>query len=78
MVPANREWHEHNSTYLFAYGLGWVIVLFGVMIALHRWLPGVVDRMSQLGARGVMRELETAMSKESPAPASAAKAPPAA
>src|SRR5438270_1069594 len=40
LVPANREWHEHNGTYLFAYGLGSVIVLYGVMIALHRWLPG--------------------------------------
>jgi reactive chlorine resistance protein C len=41
VVPANREWHERNGTYLFAYGLGSVIVLFGVMIALHPWLPGV-------------------------------------
>src|SRR4029077_14591621 len=41
LVPANREWHEHNGTYLFAYGLGSVIVLYGVMIALHPWLPRV-------------------------------------
>jgi reactive chlorine resistance protein C len=41
LVPANREWHQRNGTYLFAYGLGSVIVAFGVMIALHRWLPGV-------------------------------------
>jgi uncharacterized membrane protein YkgB len=40
LVPANREWHERNGTYLFGYGLGSVIVTFGVMIALHRWLPG--------------------------------------
>jgi len=40
-VPANREWHEHNGTYLFAYGLGLVIVAYGIMIALHPWLPGV-------------------------------------
>ena len=26
VVPANREWHEKNGTYLFAYGLGSVIV----------------------------------------------------
>jgi uncharacterized membrane protein YkgB len=38
-VPANREWHEHNGTYVFAYGLGSVIVLYGVLIALHPWLP---------------------------------------
>ena len=41
LVPANREWHEHNGTYRFAYGLGSVIVAFGVMIALHPWLPRV-------------------------------------
>jgi reactive chlorine resistance protein C len=41
LVPANREWHEHNGTYRFAYGLGSVIVLYGVMIALHPWLPRV-------------------------------------
>jgi len=41
VVPANREWHERNGTYLFAYGLGSVIVAYGVMIALHPWLPKV-------------------------------------
>ena len=41
LVPANREWHERNGTYPFAYALGSVIVAFGVMIALHPWLPGV-------------------------------------
>jgi reactive chlorine resistance protein C len=41
LVPANREWHERNGTYTFAYGLGTVIVAFGVMIALHPWLPQV-------------------------------------
>jgi len=39
LVPANREWHEQNHTYLFAYGLGAVIVLYGLMIASHPWLP---------------------------------------
>jgi uncharacterized membrane protein YkgB len=39
LVPANRAWHERNGTYPFAYGLGSVIVLFGVLIALHPWLP---------------------------------------
>lgn len=41
VVAANREWHERNGTYLFAYGLGSVIVAYGVMIALHPWLPKV-------------------------------------
>lgn len=41
LVPANREWHERNGTYAFAYALGAVIVAFGVMIALHPWLPQV-------------------------------------
>jgi uncharacterized membrane protein YkgB len=41
LVPANREWHEHNGTYLFAYGLGSVIIAYGILIALHSWLPGV-------------------------------------
>jgi reactive chlorine resistance protein C len=41
LIPANREWHERNGTYRFAYGLGSVIVLYGVLIALHPWLPRV-------------------------------------
>src|SRR5215471_12594162 len=41
LVPTNREWHERNGTYLFAYGLGSVIVSYGIMIALYPWLPGV-------------------------------------
>jgi uncharacterized membrane protein YkgB len=41
LVPANREWHEGNGTYVFAYGLGSIIVLYGVLIALHPWLPRV-------------------------------------
>jgi uncharacterized membrane protein YkgB len=41
LVPANRAWHERNGTYWFAYGLGSVIVAYGLMIALHAWLPRV-------------------------------------
>ena len=41
LVPANREWHEKNGTYLFAYGLGTVIVAYGVMIALHTASPRI-------------------------------------
>jgi uncharacterized membrane protein YkgB len=41
LVPANRAWHEANHTYSFAIGLGAVIVLYGLMIALNPWLPQV-------------------------------------
>jgi uncharacterized membrane protein YkgB len=41
VIPANRAWHEANHTYTFAYGLGAVIVAYGLMIALHPWLPGL-------------------------------------
>ena len=34
MVPTNREWHEMNGTHPFALGLGAVVVLHGVLIAL--------------------------------------------
>jgi uncharacterized membrane protein YkgB len=41
LVPANREWHDKNHTFTFAYGLGAVIVLYGLMLCLHPWLPQV-------------------------------------
>lgn len=41
VVPANREWHERNHTYRFSYGLGAVIVLYGLLLCLHPWLPQV-------------------------------------
>ena len=41
LVPTNRLWHEANGTYPFALGLGSVIVLYGIMLALHPWLPQV-------------------------------------
>jgi uncharacterized membrane protein YkgB len=41
VVPTNRAWHEANHTYLFAYGLGAIIVSYGLMIASHPWLPRV-------------------------------------
>ena len=41
LVPANVEWNEKNQTYAFAYGLGAVIVLYGLMLCLHPWLPQV-------------------------------------
>jgi reactive chlorine resistance protein C len=39
LVPENRSWHEANHTYIFAYGLGSVIVLYGLLLCLHPWLP---------------------------------------
>jgi len=41
LVPANRQWHEENRTYLFSYGLGAVIVCFGLLLCLHLWKPGL-------------------------------------
>jgi uncharacterized membrane protein YkgB len=37
----NREWNETNGTYVVSYGLGFVIVSFGFLIALHPLLPQV-------------------------------------
>lgn len=31
VVPKNIEWHKHNGTYTFAYGLGTVIVIIGLL-----------------------------------------------
>ncbi|WP_349318449.1 DUF417 family protein [Chitinophaga sp. MM2321] len=39
--PDNISWHEANNTYIFSYGLGAVIVLIGVLIALYPLFPGV-------------------------------------
>ena len=40
-VPANRAWHQENRTYAFSYGLGAVIVLYGLMLCTHRWRPEI-------------------------------------
>jgi uncharacterized membrane protein YkgB len=39
LVPENRAWHEANHTYEFAHVLGAVIVLYGLLLCLHPWLP---------------------------------------
>ncbi|HWL11156.1 MAG TPA: DUF417 family protein [Planctomicrobium sp.] len=39
LVPENREWHEKNGTYTFSYGLGALIVFYGVLIAMNPWFP---------------------------------------
>lgn len=41
LIPANRRWHEPNHTYEFARGLGAVIVILGLLLCLHPWLPQV-------------------------------------
>ncbi|WP_038163344.1 DUF417 family protein [Verrucomicrobium sp. BvORR106] len=41
LVPQNRAWHEENRTYEFSYGLGAVIVLYGLLLCLHPWSPGL-------------------------------------
>ncbi|MGV3771562.1 MAG: DUF417 family protein [Verrucomicrobiales bacterium] len=50
LKPANRAWHEENRTYLFSYGLGAVIVLYGLMLCLHSWRPEVAAIGSMLVA----------------------------
>ena len=39
LVPAHRQWHETNRTYPFSYALGTIIILIGLLIALHPVLP---------------------------------------
>ena len=39
--PENVKWHTDNNTYLFSYGLGAVIVLIGLLIALYPVFPSV-------------------------------------
>jgi len=38
---AHRAWQESNGTYAFSHGLGIVIILIGLLIALHPVLPQV-------------------------------------
>ncbi len=48
LVAENRSWHETNRTYEFAYGLGTVIVFYGLFLCLHPWLPQVATMGSFL------------------------------
>lgn len=38
-IEENQAWHEANHTYDFAFGLGAVIVFYGLLLCLHPWLP---------------------------------------
>jgi len=40
-VEKNIEWHEANGTYIFAYGLGTVIVSIGLLVLLGIWFPKI-------------------------------------
>ena len=54
LVSANVEWNEKNHTgHAFAYGLGAVIVLYGLMPCLHPWLPQVAAPGGFLSIRNV-------------------------
>jgi reactive chlorine resistance protein C len=39
--PENIVWHKENNTYLFSYGLGAVIIVIGLFIALYPVFPAV-------------------------------------
>lgn len=41
LKPENIAWHEANNTYGFSYGLGALIVLIGLLIALYPVAPGI-------------------------------------
>jgi reactive chlorine resistance protein C len=39
LIPSHRQWQVTNGTYTFAHGLGVVIILIGLLIAVHPFLP---------------------------------------
>lgn len=39
LVPKNVAWHKENGTYLFSYGLGTVICIFGLFVLSGIWSP---------------------------------------
>lgn len=39
--PDKIAWHTANHTYLFSYGLGTVLVIFGMMLLLNTYHPGI-------------------------------------
>jgi len=44
----HREWHQSNGTYTFSFGLGSLIVLIGILIALHPLYPQIATLGSGL------------------------------
>nr|WP_315033865.1 DUF417 family protein [uncultured Chryseobacterium sp.] len=41
VVKENIEWHKENRTYIFAYGLGIVIIGIGILVLLGIWFPKI-------------------------------------
>ena len=41
VVPANIIWHKSNGTYIFAYCLGTVIIIIGLLTLAGIWSPEV-------------------------------------
>mgnify|MGYP001575430133 CR=1 FL=1 len=40
-VQKNINWHKENRTYIFAYGLGTVIIIIGIFTVLGIWFPRI-------------------------------------
>lgn len=40
-VQKNVDWHKENGTYVFAYGLGTVIIIIGLLTFLGIWYPKI-------------------------------------
>lgn len=40
-VQKNINWHKENGTYIFAYGLGTVIIIIGMFTVLGIWFPRI-------------------------------------
>jgi len=47
-VPEHRQWHESNNTYPVSHALGFVILILGVLIALHKPFPQLATLGSAL------------------------------
>lgn len=41
LVPKNRAWHETNRTYVFSYGLGFLIMSIGILVFLGIFTPKI-------------------------------------
>lgn len=39
--PENIAWHQQNNTYLFSYGLGALIIIIGLLIAMYPFAPAL-------------------------------------